>query len=82
MKREQLLSIHPEWKDKLSFVTVADYAKPGTWDETFQKHDIDYVVHVAAPLLDNLKNVDYDQFFHEPSVQGYISLPVRGLWLM
>lgn len=70
-KGEQLLSVHPEWSGKLSFVTVSDYRKSGTWDETFKNHDFDYVVHVAAPLLDNPENVDFDKFFLEPSVKGY-----------
>ena len=65
-----MLSVHPEWKGKLSFVTVSDYTKSGTWDHTFKQHDFDYVVHVAAPLLDNPENVDFDKFFLEPSVKG------------
>jgi nucleoside-diphosphate-sugar epimerase len=70
-KGTELLSIHPEWEGKVSFVTVPDYAKLGTWDNTFREHDLDYVVHVAAPLLDNPKNVDFDKHFLEPSVKGY-----------
>ena len=69
-KGEQILSFHPEWADKLSFTIVSDYTKAGTWDDTFKKHDFDYVVHVAAPLLDNPENVDFDRFFLEPSVKG------------
>ena len=65
-----MLSIHPEWQGKVSFVTVADYAKTGTWDEVFKTHDFDYVVHVAGPLLDNPANVDFDKNFLEPSVKG------------
>jgi len=71
-KGEQLLSVHPEWEGKLAFVTVSDYTKPGTWDETFRDHDIDYVAHIAAPLLDNPENVDFDKFFLEPSVKGLL----------
>jgi nucleoside-diphosphate-sugar epimerase len=70
-KGTELLSIHPEWEGKVSFVTVPDYAKSGTWDSTFKENDLDYVVHVAAPLLDNPKNIDFDKDFLEPSVKGY-----------
>ena len=28
-------------------------------------------MHVAAPLLDNPKNIDFDRHFLEPSVKGY-----------
>lgn len=73
-KGEQLLSVHPEWNDKLSFSIVLDYTNAGTWDETFKSHDFDYVVHVAAPLLDNPENVDFDKYFLEPSVKGYVHL--------
>jgi len=71
------LSVHPELKDKLSFTIVSDYTKAGTWDDTFKSHDFDYVVHVAAPLLDNPANVEFDKFFLEPSVKGYVHLKVR-----
>jgi hypothetical protein len=70
IKGDQLLSVHPEWMSKLSFVVVSDYSKPGTWDEAFKQNEFDYVVHVAAPLLDNPANVDFDKFFLDPSVKG------------
>ena len=69
-KGEELLDVHPEWKGKLSFVEIEDYASEGIWDETFKKGDIDYVVHVAAPLLDNPRNVDYERDFLRPAVEG------------
>ena len=53
---------------------MSDYTEPGTWDDSFKNHDIDYVVHVAAPLLDNPENVDFEKFFLEPSVKGYYHL--------
>ncbi|ORX99878.1 hypothetical protein BCR34DRAFT_606460 [Clohesyomyces aquaticus] len=71
---EALLEAHPEWKEKLDFVVIEDYAKPGAFDEVFQKNQFDYIVHVAAPLLDNPENTDYDIHFLKPSVDGNISL--------
>lgn len=65
-----ILKIHPEWEGKLSFVSVADYTKEGIWDEVFEKGNFDYVVHVAAPVLDNPKNTDYERDFAEPSIKG------------
>lgn len=35
------------------------------------------IVHVAAPLLDNPANTDYDRDFLKPSVDGYASLHCR-----
>lgn len=32
------------------------------------------IIHVAAPLLDNPANTDYDRDFLKPSVDGYVSL--------
>lgn len=64
------MSIHPEWEGKVSFVTVPDITKSGAWDEAFMGYELDYVVHVAGPLLDNPENVDFDKNFLEPSVKG------------
>ena len=69
-KGDQILATHPEYKGKLTFVVVADYAVEGTWDATFKDEDFDYVVHTAAPLLDDPANTDFEQHFLRPSVQG------------
>jgi nucleoside-diphosphate-sugar epimerase len=53
-KGEQILAAHPEYKGKLDFVVVSDYAKVGTWDKTFEEGGFDYVIHTAAPLLDGM----------------------------
>ncbi|KAF1997641.1 NAD(P)-binding protein [Amniculicola lignicola CBS 123094] len=71
---EALLKLHPEWEGKLDFETVEDYAKEGAFDEIFKKQDIDYIVHTAAPLLDDPANTDYDKHFLEPSVGANLSL--------
>jgi nucleoside-diphosphate-sugar epimerase len=69
-KGEQLLATHPEYTGKFSFVIVSDYAKEGTWDEAFRGEEFDYVVHTAAPLLDDPANTDFEKDFLRPSVQG------------
>lgn len=71
-KGEQILSFHPEYAGKLDFVVVSDYAAAGTWDKTFQEKEFDYVIHTAAPLLDDPKNTDFVKHFLEPSVDGYV----------
>ena len=65
-----ILALHPEWEGKLDFVSVADYAKEGVWDEVFEQGDFDYVVHVAAPVLDNPQNTDFERDFVIPSIRG------------
>jgi nucleoside-diphosphate-sugar epimerase len=69
-KGDQLLKTHPEYAGKLTFVTVSDIAGEGAWDEVFKKGDFDFVVHAAAPLLDNPENTDFEKHFLRPSVQG------------
>ncbi|KAL7940145.1 hypothetical protein V8C42DRAFT_338423 [Trichoderma barbatum] len=69
-----ILSLHPEWKDSLEIVVVEDITNESAWDELFKKKEFDHVVHVAAPLLDNPKNTDYDQHFLKPSVEGNLAL--------
>ncbi|KAF2467418.1 NAD(P)-binding protein [Lindgomyces ingoldianus] len=64
---EALFEGHPEWKEKLDFVVIEDYAKEGAFDSVFQKQQFDYIVHIAAPLLDNPEHTDYDTHFLKPS---------------
>ncbi|EPE32427.1 NAD(P)-binding Rossmann-fold containing protein [Glarea lozoyensis ATCC 20868] len=73
-KGEQIIATHPEYAGKLDFVVVSDYAKEGTWDKTFQEGNFDYVIHTAAPLLDNLENTDFVKHYLEPSVHGATEL--------
>jgi nucleoside-diphosphate-sugar epimerase len=69
-KGQEILDRHPEYKGHLDFVLVSDYTASGTWDVAFQKTDYDYVIHTAAPLLDNPQNTDFDKHFLAPSVKG------------
>jgi hypothetical protein len=75
-KGQQILDLHPDYAGHLDFVTVEDYAAEGAWDEVFKTHDFDYIVHTAAPLLDNPANTDFDRDFLRPSVEGYVYLPL------
>jgi len=74
-KGQEILDIHPEWQGKLDFVTVADYTVPGTWDTAFQNNDFDFVIHTAAPLLDDSRLSDFEKDFLAPSVNGRVLLP-------
>ncbi|KAH8653196.1 hypothetical protein BGZ60DRAFT_436110 [Tricladium varicosporioides] len=73
-KGKQILSRHPEYEGHLDFVLVSDYTISGTWDAAFQKTAFDYVIHTAAPLLDDPRNVDFDENFLNPSVKGSTEL--------
>jgi len=65
-----ILAENPAWKEKLDFIEITDYATPGIWDDVFKTQSFDYIVHVAAPLLDNPANTDYDRDYLRPSVEG------------
>jgi nucleoside-diphosphate-sugar epimerase len=69
-KGKEILDLHPEWASKLKFVPVADYTKAGVWDEVFHEHDVDYVIHSAAPLLDDERNTDFERDFLKPGVDS------------
>ena len=69
-KGEQVLRVHPEWKDHLTFVTVKELTSQKEWGEAFKSAGFDHVVHTAAPLLDDPRNTDFDKHFLQPSVDG------------
>ncbi|KAB5549794.1 hypothetical protein GE09DRAFT_184868 [Coniochaeta sp. 2T2.1] len=71
---DEIFATHPEWKGHLNIVTVEDIANQESWDAIFKGKDFDHVVHVAAPLLDNPANTDYDRDFLKPSVEGNLAL--------
>jgi nucleoside-diphosphate-sugar epimerase len=71
-KGDQLLSIHPEWKDKLNFIEVPHLSQHGVWDAVFQNGHFDYVIHNAAPVPSNLTNLDFDRDFLGPGLLGYV----------
>lgn len=65
-----VLAENSEWKGKLEFVEIKDYAEANIWNDVFKSKDFDYIVHVAAPLLDNPASTDYDEHYLRPSVEG------------
>ncbi|KAL2419908.1 hypothetical protein ABEF95_008264 [Exophiala dermatitidis] len=78
---EGLVSKHPEWPAQdISVARVADFTVPGVFDEVFHQHpDIEYIVHVAAPLLDDPHNTDFVEHFEKPSVLGNTGLLTSAL---
>jgi thioester reductase-like protein len=73
---EALLAIHPEWPaENVVISSVPDFTVPGAFDEVFKTHpEIDYVIHVAAPLLDDPRNNDFVEHFEKPNVLGNIGI--------
>jgi nucleoside-diphosphate-sugar epimerase len=69
-KGDEILATHPEYTGQISFVTVADYEQKGTWDGIMKEGGFDYVIHTAAPLLDDPRLNDFEMGFLKPSVDG------------
>ena len=77
-----LLATHPDWptNSKLEWVAVPDFTASGAFDKIFQSHpDIEYIIHVAAPVLDNPANTDFVEHFEKPSIQGNTELLTSAL---
>jgi nucleoside-diphosphate-sugar epimerase len=70
---DELLAEHPEWKGKLDFVVIEDYAKEGAFDAIFQAKQYDHVVHTAAPMPGS-SATDFDRDFLRPGVDGNLTL--------
>jgi nucleoside-diphosphate-sugar epimerase len=66
---EAILKEHPEWKGKLEFVQIENYSVAGVWDNFFKSKDVDFVVHVAAPIFGEEKKPDYDADWLKPGVE-------------
>ncbi|KAL6412526.1 hypothetical protein AUP68_03729 [Ilyonectria robusta] len=71
---EDVIAEHPEWKEKVDFIEVPDYAAPHAWDTVFSSREFDYIVHVASPMFGDEKNTDYDRDWLRPAVDGELSI--------
>lgn len=67
---DELITNNPSWpKDKLVTHVIPDIAAPGAFDSVFQQYpEIDYVVHVAAPVAS--VTGDFVQDFQRPNEEG------------
>jgi hypothetical protein len=73
---ERLIANNPSWpSSRITVFPVLDFTAPGAFDSVFQKHpEIDYIVHVAAPMLDHPDNTNFEEHFEKPSVLGNLGL--------
>jgi hypothetical protein len=69
-KAQQILDKHPTWKDKVKFVSIADIAVDGAFDEVFkqEKTGFDYIIHTASPV--NFSVTDFQKDLIDPAVRG------------
>ncbi|KAK3693532.1 hypothetical protein B0T22DRAFT_436705 [Podospora appendiculata] len=71
---DDVVTLHPEWKENFDVVVVEDITNQSLWDKLFTENSFDHVIHVAAPLLDNPAYTDYDRDFLKPNVEGNLAL--------
>ncbi|OAL26636.1 hypothetical protein AYO20_09977 [Fonsecaea nubica] len=73
---ESLLSNNPSWPaSKIAVHAVPDFTVPGAFDSVFQEHpEIEYIVHVAAPMVDMPDSTSFEESFEKPSVLGNLGL--------
>lgn len=73
---DALLSNNPNWPvERISIFPIPDFTVPGAFDALFQRYpETEFVVHVAAPLLDDPRNTDFEAHFEKPNVLGNLGL--------
>ena len=69
-KAMDILRLHPEWKQQLSFAYVPDIAIEGAFDDLFklQPGHFDFILHTASPV--NFAVVDIQKELIDPAVLG------------
>jgi putative NADH-flavin reductase len=69
-KAQEILALHPSWKNQLSFASVADVALKDVFDEVFSKavDGFDFVIHTASPVKFDVTDIQKDLL--DPAVQG------------
>ncbi|OBT64674.1 hypothetical protein VE03_05868 [Pseudogymnoascus sp. 23342-1-I1] len=73
-KSEEILEVHPEWKDIVRFVYVPDFTVPGAFDEAIkqEKKGLNYIIHTASPVTVDVE--DIQKQIIDPAVKGTTSL--------
>jgi len=71
-----LLASNPSWpKDSITTFPIPDFTKPRAFDAVFKEHpEIEYILHVAAPMLDHPDNTNFEEHFEKPSILGNLGL--------
>ena len=68
-KAQQIIALHPSWKDKVTFVYVTDIATPGAFDHVFEEREgFNYIIHTASPVTFNVEDVKKDLI--DPGING------------
>ena len=74
-KAKDIIKLHPDWEEQITFVYIPDITAQGAYDEAFGLGKIDYIIHNASPLNFSAKDIEKEVI--EPAIQGYANVPVR-----
>lgn len=73
-KAQEVLDVHPDWKGKVSFVSVPDIVAENAFDHVFKdaKTPFDYVIHTASPV--SFSVTDFQKDLIDPAVKGTVGV--------
>jgi nucleoside-diphosphate-sugar epimerase len=67
-KAQEIIKLHPTWKNNITFVYIPDIAAEGAYDEAFRISEFDYIIHNASPLNFSAKEIHEEII--KPAIQG------------
>lgn len=69
-KSQEILEVHPEWKDIVRFVYIPDFTVPGAFDEAIkqEKEKLNYIIHTASPVTFDISDIQRQLI--DPAVKG------------
>lgn len=69
MKSQEILDVHPGWRDIVRFVYVPDYTVPGAFDEAIkQEKGLSYIIHTASPVTVDVEDIQKELI--DPAIKG------------
>ncbi|KAF2007072.1 NAD(P)-binding protein [Amniculicola lignicola CBS 123094] len=71
-KGQEIIDLHPAWKENITFVYIPDLLAEGAYDKAFEQGNLDYIIHNASPA--NFKAKDLHKDLVEPAVGGTTGL--------
>jgi nucleoside-diphosphate-sugar epimerase len=71
-KGEEILNLHPSWKNNIVLVYISDITALGAFDEAFKIATYDYIIHNASPL--NFSANDIREEIIRPAIEGTTGL--------
>jgi nucleoside-diphosphate-sugar epimerase len=68
-KGEDVIAIHPEWKDSITWIKIENIGSPNAYDEAFKLGPYDYIIHNASPV--DFTVTEFQRDMIDPAVKGY-----------